>query len=164
MSSFPGTLLLLHHIKELETGKRYSHIDLRNTAFLPPPPPHGILDWGSFWGLELFPNIKWRPTSLPVHPAGWLWLLTSGNFKISLRIQEPFSVPSHHLLQKLRRYKMSQCWDGFCSSYSMCPRELQMVQDKACAGQSISDSGFRPLGPDTIWVTSKIDTINLRSK
>lgn len=36
MSSFPGTLLLLYHIKELETGKRYSHIDLRNSAFLPP--------------------------------------------------------------------------------------------------------------------------------
>lgn len=106
--------------------------------------PHGILDWGSFWGMGLFSHINYLRQVYLYIQAGWLWLPASGNFKIGLLIQEPFTGLSHHLLQDLRSYKMSQCADAFSSRYSV----LSVSQGtpdgtRRSLGQSISESGLR---------------------
>lgn len=42
--------------------------------------PHGILDWGSFRALGLFPHINCLRQVYLYLQAGWLWLPASGNF------------------------------------------------------------------------------------
>lgn len=111
--------------------------------------PHGILDWGSLWGLGLFPHINYLWQICLYIQARWLWLPASGNFKISLLIQEPFTDLSCHLLQNRRSYKMSQGTDVFSSRYQVGPREPQMVQEEACVRLSQNQT-WGPRSPDQI--------------
>lgn len=112
MSSFPGTLLLLYHIKELETGERYSPIDFSQKLHF--PFLLGIHAWGPFWGQEPVAHRRLSPMPPPPCQARVAVEFGFRNLEICHLNRGSFSV---HICQpwNLRTDLKSKCWDVFSS-------------------------------------------------
>lgn len=156
MSSFPGTLLLLHHIKELETGKDRAILISETLHFFP--------SWNP--GLRLILRIgallsyKLPPTSLPVYPGRMTGYPHQGILKSVFWFKNPLQV---WVTISYRTLEVTKCHNVQMSlapgtRYSVCPREPQMVQEEVWVSLS-QNQDWGPLRPDRIWMTSKIDQL-----
>lgn len=115
MSSFPGTLLLLYHIKELETGKRYSPIDCSQKLSV--PMWWGICTWGSFGGQKPVSSRRLSSVSPPPCQRRATVVVAFRNLEISHLNGRPFPVPIHQALPepyKWPQVNMLRCFQQVC--------------------------------------------------